>query len=258
MTDGTVGLGRRAAGELVGTGLLVTAVVGSGIAAARLSPGDAGVRLAENAGATVTALAMITVLVGPVSGAHLNPAVSLADWLASCRHGGGLTGRELAVYVPAQIAGGSAGAVLANLMFGLPPVTISATHRGGAHLWLAEVVATAGLVALVAALVRTGRTHLARATVAAWIGAAYWFTSSTSFANPADPDRSGTGRERKDRGQVEQPATGRGPGQLVADDLPGGHLAVSLVQTLGVHEPGYTRHRGTAHRRPHPAMKAVR
>jgi glycerol uptake facilitator-like aquaporin len=178
-------LPRRAFAEFVGTGLLVAVVVGSGIMAARLSPHDAGLELLENAAATAAGLAVLIVMFGPVSGAHLNPVVSLMDWALGRRAGTGLAGRDLLGYLPAQVAGGIAGAVLANLMFALPAVTASTKDRAAGHLWLGEVVATAGLVALIVALTRTGRTHLAPAAVGAYIGAAYWFTSSTSFANPA-------------------------------------------------------------------------
>jgi glycerol uptake facilitator-like aquaporin len=177
---------RRMAAEAIGTGLLVTAVVGSGIAAARLSPSDVGLQLAENAAATGAALAVIILLVGPVSGAHLNPLVSLADWwLGRPPRRAGLTLTEVGGYTVAQTVGGIAGAVLANVMYDLPAVTWSTTHRSGGHLWLSEVVATAGLVAVIFALARSGRAALSAATVGAYIAAAYWFTSSTSFANPA-------------------------------------------------------------------------
>src|SRR6266516_3608086 len=124
-------------------------------------------------------------LIGPVSGAHLNPVVSLADWALGRSTRTGLTVRDLAAYLPAQIAGAVGGAVLANLMFALPAVTASTRDRSGAHLWLGEMVATAGLIAVIFALTRTGRANLVPAAAGAWIGAAYWFTSSTSFANPA-------------------------------------------------------------------------
>jgi arsenate reductase len=120
-----------------------------------------------------------------VSGAHFNPVVSAVDWWLGRRTRTGLTVRELAGYLVAQVAGAIAGAVLADVMFGLPAVTWSHTRRVGGHLWLAEVVATTGLVLLIFALARTGRTGAAPAAVGAYIGAAYWFTSSTSFANPA-------------------------------------------------------------------------
>jgi arsenate reductase len=182
---GNIPLGRRLAAEALGTGLLVTAVVGSGIAAARLSPSDVGLQLAENAAATGAALAVIILFVGPVSGAHLNPLVSLADWWLGRPQQAGLSLPEVGGYTAAQVVGGIAGAVLANLMYALPAVSWSAHHRTGGHLWLSEVVATAGLVAVVIALARTGRAALSAATVGAYIAAAYWFTSSTSFANPA-------------------------------------------------------------------------
>ncbi|MFY1705166.1 aquaporin [Micromonospora sp. WMMA1923] len=178
-------LARRASAEFTGTALLVTAVVGAGIAATRLSPTDVGLQLLENAVATALALGALILMFGPVSGAHFNPVVSAVDWWLGRRLGTGLTPRDLAGYVCAQVTGAVAGAVLAALMFGLPPVTWSRTDRTGGNLWLAEVVATAGLVVLVFALARSGRTTAAPAAVGAYIGAAYWFTSSTSFANPA-------------------------------------------------------------------------
>lgn len=174
-----VPLPRRALAELLGTALLVTAVVGSGIAAQRLSP-DPGVELLVNAFATAGALVAIILAVGPVSGAHLNPAVSVADAVF-----GGLPWRDLAVYAPAQVAGGCAGAVLANLMYGRAAVTWSHHARGGSGVLLAEAVATAGLLLVVFGVVRSGRAAMAPFAVAAYIAGAYFFTSSTSFANPA-------------------------------------------------------------------------
>jgi arsenate reductase len=179
------GLARRALAEALGSGLLVVAVVGSGIMAARLSPADTGLQLLENSIATAFALAVLILMLGPVSGAHFNPVVSLADWWLGRRHRVGLTPRELVVYVTAQVAGAGAGCALANLMFDLPAITFSGTRRSGAPLWLGEVVATGGLVLLIFALARTGRSAAAPAAIGAYIGAAYWFTSSTSFANPA-------------------------------------------------------------------------
>jgi glycerol uptake facilitator-like aquaporin len=178
-------LARRALAEFTGTGLLVAVVVGSGIMAVRLSPGAAGLELLENSLATAAGLAVIIAVLAPVSGAHLNPVVSAADWALGRRSGAGLPGRDAVVYAAAQLAGGIGGAVLANLMFALPAVTRSATVRSAPHLWLGEVVATAGLVLVVFALARSGRGALAPAAVAGWVGAAYWATSSTSFANPA-------------------------------------------------------------------------
>lgn len=177
-------LGRRLAAELVGTGTLVAAVVGSGIMAERLSPDDVGLQLLANTGATVLALGVLVVVLAPVSGAHLNPVVTLADWWTSRRADGGPSLGVAGAFVAAQTVGGLGGAVLANLMFEVP-TTLARTARGGSGQLLGEVVATAGLVVLVLTLVRTGRTHLAAPAVAAWIGAAVWFTSSTSFANPA-------------------------------------------------------------------------
>jgi arsenate reductase len=181
----STGLPRRLLAEFVGTALLVTAVVGSGIMATTLSPDDTGLQLLENSIATVFALGALILIVGPVSGAHLNPAVSIVDWLLGRRHGTGLTARQLAGYVVAQITGGVVGSVLANLMFDLPPIEWSTQHRAAANLWLGEAVATLGLILLVFALARSGRASVAPAAVGAYIGAAYWFTSSTSFANPA-------------------------------------------------------------------------
>ena len=173
-------LWRLALAELLGTGLLVAVVVGSGIAAQRLSPGDAGLELLENALATALGLAAIILALQPVSGAHLNPVITLADRLLGARLGA----RAIAVYLVAQFAGAVGGAVLANAMFGVP-TTVSGRDRLAPGGLLAEAVATAGLVLLVFALVRTGRAALAAPAVGAYIGAAYWFTSSTSFANPA-------------------------------------------------------------------------
>jgi glycerol uptake facilitator-like aquaporin len=176
---------RRLVAEFLGTALLVTVVVGSGIAAQQLSPNDGGVRLLENSTATVLGLAVLILVFGPVSGAHFNPVVSLADWLLGRRHGTGLPRGDLLGYVAAQVVGGGSGAILANVMFDRPAVQLSTQHRITSGHLIAEVVATAGLVAVVFALARSGRAALSAAAVAAYIGAAYWFTSSTSFANPA-------------------------------------------------------------------------
>jgi glycerol uptake facilitator-like aquaporin len=178
-------LPRRLVAELLGTGLLVTVVVGSGIAAESLSPSDVGLQLLQNSLVTVLGLAVLILVFGPVSGAHFNPAVSIVDWLLGRRHGTGLTGRETVAYGVAQVAGGVLGAVLANVMFDLPAGQISGTNRASLGHAVGEVVATAGLVLLIFALARTGRAALSAASVGAYIGSAYWFTSSTSFANPA-------------------------------------------------------------------------
>jgi glycerol uptake facilitator-like aquaporin len=181
----SLSLMRRLVAEYLGTALLVTAVVGSGIMAARLSPADVGLGLLENSVATMLALAVLILIFGPVSGAHFNPVVSVADWWLGRRSGHGINVRDLALYLPAQVAGAISGSFLANLMFDLPAVTWSQHQRSGFPLWLGEVVATAGLILLIFALARSGRAAVAPAAVGAYIGAAYWFTSSTSFANPA-------------------------------------------------------------------------
>jgi arsenate reductase len=177
-------LARRAAAEFVGTGLLVAVVVGSGIAAQTLSS-DVGIQLLENSAATAAGLFVLILMFGPVSGAHLNPMVSAVDWFLGRREGAGLTGRETVAYVVAQTLGGIAGAVLADAMFAHPLVQWSTKDRGASHLWLGEIVATSGLLLLIFALARSGRAATAPAAVGAYIGAAYWFTSSTSFANPS-------------------------------------------------------------------------
>jgi glycerol uptake facilitator-like aquaporin len=175
---------RRALAEFLGTGLLVTIVVGSGIAAQRLSPNDVGLQLLENSLTTALGLAVLILMFGPVSGAHFNPVVTIADWLLGRRAKTGLSLRDLGLYVPAQILGGVAGTVLASIMFDAAPTFSSNARVTGGHL-LSEVVATAGLVLLIFALARTGKGPATAAAVGAYIGAAYWFTSSTSFANPA-------------------------------------------------------------------------
>ena len=177
-------LPRRAFAEFLGTGLLVTVVVGSGIAAQRLSPSDVGIQLLENSTATVFGLAVLILVMGPVSGAHFNPVVSLADWFLGRRVGTGLSLRDVAAYTLAQFAGGIGGALLANVMFGVSTRLATKHRASGGHL-VGEVVATAMLVLLIFALARTQRGVVAAPAVGAYIGAAYWFTSSTSFANPA-------------------------------------------------------------------------
>jgi glycerol uptake facilitator-like aquaporin len=171
---------RALAGEFLGSALLAAVVVGSGIAAQTLSPSDIGLALFENAFATALGLAVLILVLQTVSGAHFNPVVSIVDALLHHK-GVGIT----AAYIPAQVLGCISGAVLANLMFAAPAVAWSTTDRATWPHLLAEVVATAGLVLVIFALVRTGRSHLAAPAVGAYIGAAYFFTSSTSFANPA-------------------------------------------------------------------------
>ncbi|HEX5821213.1 MAG TPA: MIP/aquaporin family protein [Solirubrobacterales bacterium] len=176
----TAPLPRRLFAEFLGSAFLAAVVIGSGIAAANLSPGDIGLQLFENAAATAAGLFTIILMFGPVSGGHFNPVVSLVD--ASF---GGLSWRDALAYIPAQIAGCVAGAITANGMFALAAISISDKHRASeAHLF-AEVVATLGLILVIFALARTRRGSLAPAAVGAYIGAAYFFTSSTSFANPA-------------------------------------------------------------------------
>lgn len=177
-------IGRRLFAEFLGTGLLVTIVVGSGIAAQQLSPSDVGIELFENSTATVFGLAVLILLLGPVSGAHFNPVVSLVDWFIGRRAGKGLRLVDVGSYVVAQCLGGIGGALLANAMFSVS-THISTKHRASSAHLVGEVVATAGLVALIFALARTQRGVLAAPAVGGYIGAAYWFTSSTSFANPA-------------------------------------------------------------------------
>ncbi|WP_067462395.1 aquaporin [Nocardia amamiensis] len=178
-------LTRRLIAEFTGTALLVTIVVGSGIAAEQLSPHDVGLQLLENSTATVFGLAVLILVFGPVSGGHFNPVVSAADWLLGRRRGTGLTGRDLGGYLIAQVGGGIVGAILANVMFDQAALQISTHHRITSGHLIGEIVATAGLIAVIFALARSGRAALSAAAVGAYIGAAYWFTSSTSFANPA-------------------------------------------------------------------------
>lgn len=170
---------RRLAGEFLGTALLVATVIGSGIMGTVLND-NLAVTLLVNAVATVAALGVLIWIIGPISGAHFNPVVSGVE----------MARREMPVgeglaYMGAQILGACSGAILANLMFELPAVNVSTNVRSGAGVWLGEIVATAGLLFVIGALTRTGRGHLGPLLVPAWIGAAYFFTSSTSFANPA-------------------------------------------------------------------------
>ena len=180
MTSAPVLLRRRLLAEFLGSAFLAAVVIGSGIAAQRLSPGQTGLQLLQNAAATAAGLYAIILMFGPVSGGHFNPVVSFADAFF-----GGLRWRDAAAYLPAQVAGCTCGAVLANLMFALPAVSISGKHRATPAHFLSEVIATLGLLLVIFALARSGRSRSAPAAVGAYIGAAYWFTSSTSFANPA-------------------------------------------------------------------------
>jgi glycerol uptake facilitator-like aquaporin len=231
-------LRRRLLAELLGSALLAAIVIGSGIAAARLSPGDTGLQLLENAAATATGLFAIILMFGPISGAHFNPVVSLVDAAF-----GGISRRDALAYIPAQVAGCIAGAVLANAMFAKAAVSIATTHRAtGAHL-LAEIVATVGLLLVIFSLARTGRGASAPAAVGAYIGAAYWFTSSTSFANPAIT----VGRMFSDSFAGIAPASA--PAYVVAQ-LAGGAAAAGLIRTL---YPGVTPHEAAEVVVPHAA-----
>ena len=171
---------RRVSAELLGSALLAALVVGSGIAAQRLSPSDTGLQLLENAFATALGLPILILIFGPLSGAHFNPVVSLVDSASGLR-----SWRDTAAYIPAQIVGCILGAMLANLMFGDPAVSISTTDRLTPAHFLAEIVASAGLILVIFVLARTDRAHVTPWAVGAYIGAAYFFTSSASFANPA-------------------------------------------------------------------------
>jgi arsenate reductase len=172
-------LARRVVAELVGSALLVAIVVGSGIYAQRLSD-DVGLQLLENSLATGAGLVALILALGPVSGAHFNPVVTMADRIL-----GGTTSRDAGMYVVAQIAGASVGAMVANLMFDLPAVDLSTHVRSSGGLWLGEAVAAFGLLVVILGVVRAGRASMAAFAVGGYIAAAYWFTSSTSFANPA-------------------------------------------------------------------------
>ncbi len=171
---------RRLAAEALGTGLLIVAVVGSGIMASRLSPSDIGLQLLENAAATAAALIGLILIFGAVSGAHFNPVVTLVD-----RAFGTTTTTEATLYIVVQVIGACCGTMLANLMFDLPIVELSTKTRSSGALWLSEVVATVTLLLVIHGCVRTGRANVVAFAVGIWIGGAYWFTSSTSFANPA-------------------------------------------------------------------------
>ena len=213
-------LARKVTAEAVGTALLVAVVVGSGILATRLSPGDTGLQLLANSTATAGGLVALILAFGSVSGAHFNPVVSLADRIL-----GGLTTGELAAYVPAQIAGACIGAIVANLMFDLDAVTLSTHARDTSGLLLGEVVASFGLLTVVLGVVRSGRAATAPFAVAGYIAAAYWFTSSTSFANPAVT----IGRSLSDTFAGIEPASAPG---FIAAQVIGGLLAVALARFL--------------------------
>jgi arsenate reductase len=211
---------RRVLAELLGSAFLAAIVIGSGIAAQHLSPGDVGLQLFENSAATAAGLFAIILMFGPVSGAHFNPVVSLVD--ASF---GGISWRDAFAYVPAQVGGCILGAITANAMFALAAVSISTKHRATpAHLF-AEVIATLGLLLVIFSLARTRRGNTTPAAVGAYIGAAYWFTSSTSFANPAIS----VGRMSSNTFAGIAPASV--PGFVVAQ-LVGGAVAIAVLRVL--------------------------
>src|SRR6201986_2854477 len=233
---------RRALAEFLGSAFLAATVIGSGIAAARLSPGDTGLQLLENAAATATGLFTFILMFGPISGAHFNPVVSLVDSAL-----GGLRPRDLLAYVPAQVAGCIVGAVVANAMFGLAAISISTTHRASPSHLLAEVVATLGLLLVIFSLARTRRGSVAPAAVGAYIGAAYFFTSSTSFANPAID----IGRMFSDTFAGIAPASV--PAYIVVQIL-GGALAVVVIRALS---PRLTPEQAASIVVPHEARRAA-
>ena len=229
-------LGRRLLAEFLGSALLAAVVIGSGIAAQQLSPGATGLELLENAAATAAGLFAIILMFGPVSGGHFNPVVSFTDAAL-----GGLRWRDAAAYLPAQVAGCAAGAVLANLMFSRPAVSISVHHRASAAHLLSEVVATAGLLLVIFALARTGRGATAPAAVGAYIGAAYFFTSSASFANPAIT----VGRMFSDTFAGIAPASAL---PFIAAQVAGGVVGWALIKVL---YPGITPAEAAAAVLPH-------
>jgi glycerol uptake facilitator-like aquaporin len=213
-------LWRRLLAELLGSAFLAAVVIGSGIAAQRLSPGDTGLELLENAAVTAAGLFAIILMFGPVSGGHFNPVVSFADAAS-----GGLSWRDAAAYLPAQVVGCIGGAVIANLMFALPAASISAKDRATPAHFLSEIIATLGLILVIFALARSDRSKAAPAAVGAYIGAAYFFTSSTSFANPAIT----IGRTFSNTFAGIAPASA--PSFITAQII-GGLLGLAVVRTL--------------------------
>ncbi len=215
---------RRLLAEFVGTGLLVTVVVGSGVAAQRLSPDDRGLQLLQNSTATALGLTVLILIAGPVSGAHFNPVVSAVDWWTGRRTAAGLGAVALAGYIAAQTSGAVAGALLANVMFAVP-AGMSTAARDDWRLLIAEVVATAGLILVILALTRSGRAAWVAPAVGGYIGSAYWFTSSTSFANPAVT----VGRMFSDSFAGIAPSSVPG---FIAAQAVGGVLAAALATVL--------------------------
>ena len=216
----SVHIWRRLLAEFLGSAFLAAVVIGSGIAAQQLSPGNTGLQLFENAAATAAGLFAIILMFGPVSGGHFNPVVSFVD--AAFR---GLSWRDAAAYLPAQIVGCIFGAVVANVMFSKAAIEISTKQRASPEHFLSEVVATLGLLLVIFALARSGRSRITPAAVGSYIGAAYFFTSSTSFANPAIT----VGRMFSNTFAGIAPASV--PGFAIAQ-LIGGACAVVLVRVL--------------------------
>src|SRR5271166_5785456 len=225
VSSAPITLWRRLAAEFLGSGFLAAVVIGSGIAAQRLSPGETGLELLQNAAATAAGLFAIILMFGPVSGGHFNPVVSFVDATF-----GGLSWRDATAYLPAQVAGCALGAVVANVMFSRAAFEISTKHRASAAHFLSEIVATLGLLLVIFALARSGRSKTAPAAVGAYIGAAYFFTSSTSFANPAIT----VGR------MFSNTFAGIAPSSVpafIAAQVIGGALAVAVIRAL---YPGVT------------------
>ena len=211
---------RRFVAEAVGTGLLIVAVIGSGIMAERLSPSDVGLQLLENSAATGAALVALILMLGSVSGAHFNPAVTIV-----ARVHGLINTADAGLHIVAQVLGGCAGAILANRMFDLPAVELSTHARSSGSLWLSEVVATAGLLLVISGCLRTGRGNAVPYAVGLWIAGAYWFTSSTSFANPAVT----IARTLSDSFAGIEPASAP---MFIVMQLAGGVLAFFLIRFL--------------------------
>jgi glycerol uptake facilitator-like aquaporin len=216
---------RKVVAEALGTALLLAAVVGSGIMAETLAGGNVALALLANTVATGAALVALIVTFGPVSGAHFNPVVSAADWLLGRRAGTGISASHVASYTVAQTFGGMVGAILANIMFDRQVFEIASKDRITTGHLVGEIVATAGLIALIFALARTGRATLSAAAVGAYIGAAYWFTSSTSFANPAVT----VGRMFSDTFAGIAPSSAPG---FIAAQIVGALIGLALVAAL--------------------------
>jgi glycerol uptake facilitator-like aquaporin len=225
VTSAPAPLWRRLLAEFLGSAFLAAVVIGSGIAAQRLSPGETGLELLENAAATAAGLFAIILMFGPVSGGHFNPVVSFVDAAF-----GGLSWRDAAAYLPVQVAGCIGGAIVANLMFALPAVSISTKHRATPAHFLSEIIATLGLILVIFALARSGRSRATPAAVGAYIGAAYFFTSSTSFANPAIT----IGRMFSDTFAGIAPSSAPA---FIAAQIVGGALAIGVIKML---YPGIT------------------